>query len=219
MTLQAQMMLPAYQAVQYKNSGIVLQSVTIGTQIWMAKNLDVTTYRDGTPIPQVTDPAEWANLTTGAWCYYNNDPAYGLIYGKLYNWFAVAGIHDNDPNTPNKTLAPLGYHIPTDLEWTSLGSYLGGDSIAGGKMKEIGTAHWKNPNSANNASGFTALPGGYRKNIDGSFISITVFGMWWTATESSPTHAWNSYLYNEYEDSYRSAISKKIGLSVRCVKD
>ena len=87
------------------------QQVTIGTQIWQSTNLDVTTYRDGTPIPQVTDPTQWANLTTGAWCYYNNDPANGTIYGKLYNWYAVAGIHDTDPSTPNKILAPQGWHV------------------------------------------------------------------------------------------------------------
>lgn len=99
------------------------QQITIGTQIWSNTNLDVTTYRDGTPIPQVTDPTAWVNLTTGAWCYYNNDPANGAIYGKLYNWYAVAGIHDaaslNDPSL-RKQLAPQGWHIPTDAEWTTL---------------------------------------------------------------------------------------------------
>jgi hypothetical protein len=88
--------------------------VIIGSQTWSKFNLDVTTYSDGTPIPQVSNPSEWSNLTTGAWCYYNNDPANGLIYGKLYNWYAVAGIHDNDPNTPNKTLAPSGWRIPSN---------------------------------------------------------------------------------------------------------
>ena len=204
-------MLPAFQAVQYKNSGIVSPLVTIGTQIWMTKNLDVTTYRDGTPIPQVTDPTAWANLTTGAWCYYNNGPVNGPIYGKLYNWYGV-----NDP----RGLAPLGYHVPTDSEHSTLTTFLGGGNLAGGKMKEIGNSHWKNPNSANNESGFTALPGGYRYySIDVSFSSILGYGLWWTTTESSSTHAWYSYLYYLDENSYRSASNKKIGLSVRCIKD
>jgi len=100
--------------------------VTIGTQTWTSKNLDVATYSDGTVIPQVTDQTAWANLTTGAWCYYNNDAANGTTYGKLYNWCAVAGIHDTDPDTLNKKLAPTGWHVPTDDEWTTLTTELGG---------------------------------------------------------------------------------------------
>jgi uncharacterized protein (TIGR02145 family) len=99
------------------------QTVNIGTQIWTTTNLNVDTYSDGTPIPQVTNPTAWTNLTTGAWCYYNNDPALGAIYGKLYNWYAAVGIYDAaslaDP-TLRKNLAPTGYHIPTDPEWTTL---------------------------------------------------------------------------------------------------
>jgi uncharacterized protein (TIGR02145 family) len=114
-----------------------IPSVTICNQVWMLKNLVVTTYRDGTPIPEVTDPTEWDLLTTGAWCYYNNDPANGTVYGKLYNWYAVT-----DP----RGLPPNGWHIPTDEEWVTLETCLGGVSVAGGKMKEMGTAHWLSPN-------------------------------------------------------------------------
>ena len=106
--------------------------VTIGTQVWTAKNLDVNAYTDGTPIPQVTDATDWKNLTTGAWCYYENSTANGTYYGKLYNWYAVAGIHDNNANTPNKGLAPKGWHVPTDVEWTTLTDFLGGNSEAWG---------------------------------------------------------------------------------------
>src|SRR5690606_33259564 len=115
-------------------------------------------------IPQVTDPTIWGNLTTGAWCYYNNDPANEIIYGKLYNWYAV-----NDP----RGLAPVGWHIPSDSEWTILTDYLGGFEVAGGKMKETGTTHWANPNiGADNSSGFTGLPGGYRAYNSAEFNTI-----------------------------------------------
>jgi hypothetical protein len=136
--LQSQIYALQMQITALQNAIVApLPNVTIGTQIWSSTNLDLTTYRDGTPIPQVTDPTQWTNLTTGAWCYYNNDPANGAIYGKLYNWYAVVGIHDNDPNTPNKILAPTGWHVPTDTEWTTLTTFLGGESIAGGKIQAL----------------------------------------------------------------------------------
>ena len=91
-----------------------------GSQLWAIENTEVVTYRDGTPIPEVTDATEWGNLTTGAWCYYNNDPS----NGKLYNWYAVAGIHDNDETTPNKEFAPDWWHVPSDADWTTLENYL-----------------------------------------------------------------------------------------------
>jgi uncharacterized protein (TIGR02145 family) len=217
-TLQAQIMLPAFQAVQYKNSGIVSPLVTIGTQIWMTKNLDVATYRDGTPIPQVTDPTAWANLTTGAWCYYNNDTVNGPIYGKLYNWYAVAGIHDNDPNTPNKTLSPLGYHIPTDGEWTSLANYLGGVGIAGGKLKESGFTHWNSPNTgATNSSSFTGLPGGNR--VGNKFDEFGLAAYFWSSTSQSTNLIFYLNLHYGWNSTYRSSYYKIAGFSVRCIKD
>jgi uncharacterized protein (TIGR02145 family) len=192
-----------------------LTSVTIGTQVWTNKNLDVTTYRDGTPIPQVTDPTAWANLTTGAWCYYNNDPANGAIYGKLYNWYAVAGIHDNDPNTPNKILAPIGWHAPTDAEWTILTDYLGGLSIAGGAMRETGTTHWWTLNGATNISGFTGLGGGAR-NLNGSYISITDYGYFWRYLEHIGCYL---RLIGDGPNADRDFSNKGLGFSVRLVKD
>ncbi len=203
-------------------------SVIIGTQEWTKQNLNVSKYSDGTIIPQVTDPTQWTNLTTGAWCYYNNTTANGTTYGKLYNWYAVAGIHDNDPSTPNKILAPTGWHIPSDdVEWSTLINYLdpianGGyttPNIAGAKMKETGTAHWPSPNTeATNSSGFTALPGGCRFN-NGSFNYFGYDGLWWSSTEFDPAKARNRIL--DFSNSYagRYYYNKYNGLSVRCIKD
>jgi uncharacterized protein (TIGR02145 family) len=200
-----------------------LPNVTIGTQVWTSKNLDVATYRDGTPIPQVTDPTQWSTLTTGAWCYHNNDPANGAIYGKLYNWYAVVGIYDaaslNDP-TLRKPIAPLGWHIPSDGEWTTLTDYLGGASVAGGKMKETGNSHWISPNlGATNSSGFTGLPGDYRM-FDGRFNIIGYQGGWWSSSEySNAIGAWNRSLVYHYGVLNRSPYFKTAGYSVRLIKD
>ena len=202
-----------------------LQSVAIGTQSWTFTNLDVTTYRDGTPIPQVTDPTQWENLTTGAWCYYNNDPANGTTYGKLYNWYAVAGIHDTDPSTPNKILAPQGWHIPSDPEWSTLINYLDpnavGDftNIAGGKMKSTGTSLWQSPNTAaTNESGFSGLPAAYR-DTSGTFGGIGYYGIWWSSSEFSSTNAWYRSLDYDNGYVYRGPQVKRWGFSVRCLRD
>ena len=187
-------------------------TVTIGGQIWMQKNLNVCKYRNGDDIPQVQDPTAWSALTTGAWCYYENNTANGPIYGKLYNWYAV-----NDP----RGLAPIGYHIPSDAEWTQLTTFLGGTTIAGGKMKEVGLAHWVTPNTAaTNESGFTGLPGGYRSIDGGFFISIGRSGNWWSSTALDATIGWSRSLSNTVSNVYRSTFQyKQDGISVRCIKD
>jgi uncharacterized protein (TIGR02145 family) len=209
-------------SITFKRPTPAIASVTICTQTWMLKNLDVTTYTDGTPIPQVTDSTTWQTLTTGAWCYYNNDPANGAIYGKLYNWYAVAGIYDaaSAANPAlRKKLAPTGWHVPTDAEWTTLTACLGGLSIAGGKMKETGTTHWQNPNTgATNSSGFTGLPGGYRLS-SGPFSGIGNYGDWWSSSEFSPTGAWYRTLYYDYNVASRDNSYKTNGYSVRCLRD
>jgi uncharacterized protein (TIGR02145 family) len=194
-------------------------SVTIGNQKWTDKNLDVSTYRDGTVIPKV-DGATWSSLTTGAYCYYNNDSTtYAAIYGKLYNWYAVVGIHDNDASTPNKTLAPEGWHVPTDGEWTTLADSLGGLSVAGGKMKEAGLAHWGSPNTgATNESGFAGLPGGVRYN-NGTFNLIGNSGNWWSSTEKDAADAWYRGLGRYAGSVSRQGFPKGSGLSVRCLRD
>ncbi len=218
--LQSQIANLQSQITALQNANVApLPNVTIGTQIWQSTNLDVTTYRDGTPIPQVTDPTAWAGLTTGAWCYYNNDPANGTTYGKLYNWYAVAGIHDNDPLTPNKILAPQGWHVASDAEWTTLTTFLGGLSVAGGKMKSMGTSLWQAPNAeATNESGLTGHPGGWR-NFDGPFLAIGVNSVWWSSSENSTTTAWDRTLRYDNGIAYRGTYDKKDGGSVRCLRD
>ena len=201
------------------------QPVTIGTQKWMTKNLDVTTYRDGTVIPQVTNATAWAGLTTGAWCYYDNNPSNGAIYGKLYNWYAVMGIATAESATPTsgeiaarKQLAPQGWHVPTDAEWTTLSNFLGGDAVAGGKMKSTGTTLWASPNQATNSSGFAGLPGGVRY-ADGTFYNVGYLGYWWSATEADSAYAWLRKIFNYNGDLNRGVSFKKEGFSVRCLRD
>lgn len=197
------------------------QPITIGTQIWQNANLDVTTYRDGTPIPEVTDQTQWANLTTGAWCHYNNTTANGTTYGKLYNGYAFLGIHDNDPSTPNKTLAPQGWHIPSVSEWNPFYTFLGGLSVAGGKMKSIGTSLWQSPNTgATNSSAFTGLPGGYR-GVNGVFDNLGISSIWWTSSvyPLDPEALYTYLLAYNTSNATSSASIKKSGYSVRCIKD
>jgi len=185
--------------------------VLICNQYWTIENLDVTTYRDGTPIPEVTDPVQWAALTTGAWCYYNNDPSNGAIYGKLYNWYAVNDI---------RGLAPEGYHIPSETEWATLTACLGGDSVAGGALKSTGTTLWTNPNTgATNSSGFTGLPGRSRDYTGVFSIDAGDVGFWWSSTTFDATSAWYHYLYHSLSNIFSSFGEKNKGLSVRLVKN
>jgi len=184
--------------------------VQIGTQIWMAENLKVTHFNNSNPIPNVTDNMQWNNLTTGAYCNYSNTSSNSNIYGRLYNWYAI---------TDALNICPTGWHIPTNAEWTILTTYLGGVSVAGGKLKENCITYWNVPNiGATNESGFTALPGGYR-GINGIFIDVGGSGNWWSFTEITTYDAWASYIYytNSNVDNYPN--SKAAGFSVRCVKD
>jgi len=205
---------------------VFLPTVVIGTQQWMEKNLDVMTYRDGTVIPEVTGVAAWAALTTGAWCWYSNSAANGAIYGKLYNWYAVMGITTAESATPTsseiaarKKLAPQGWHIPTDAEWTTLSTLLGGETVAGGKMKTTGTTIWTSPNtSATNESGFAGLPGGYRY-ANGTFLNVGDYGYWWSATQDNSTGAWIRGLYSNNFNLGRGSASKSYGFSIRCLRD
>ncbi|MBK9980964.1 MAG: fibrobacter succinogenes major paralogous domain-containing protein [Chitinophagales bacterium] len=187
-------------------------SVSICCQRWMTKNLDVATYRNGDAIPKVTDDAAWAALTTGAYCYYLNDSTtYAAIYGKLYNWYAV-----ND----SRALAPEGWYIPTDFEWTTLGSCLGGNNGAGGPMKEMGTTHWTTPNTgATNLIGFTGLPGGYRFANGAFTLLVGDSGNWWSSTEANTDDAWFRYLFYSTDNLSRNLNNKRLGYSVRCLRD
>ena len=187
----------------------------IGSQGWTTQNLNVSTYRDGTPIPKVENAATWASLTTGAYCYYNNDSAtYAAVYGKLYNWYAV-----ND-NT-HGGLAPAGYHMPTDAEFTTLITTLGGTTVAGGKMKEAGTSHWTTPNTgADNSSSFRGLPGGWR-NYQGGYLPMGNVGSWWSSTQNITysNQAGQIQLNSNSANCILGGNSKIGGNSVRCIKD
>ncbi|MGC3977928.1 MAG: FISUMP domain-containing protein [Paludibacteraceae bacterium] len=182
--------------------------VKIGTQTWMAENLKTTTYKDDIDIPNITDNTAWNNLTTGAYCYYGNDATtYHTLYGCLYNWYAV--------NTGK--LAPAGWHVPTDAEWTTLSDYLGGGDVAGGKMKS--TTGWNSPNTgATNSSGFSALPSGCR-TYNGSFINTNYEGTWWSSTQTTIDNAWDRVLSFGSSNMPSYVDRKYYGISIRCVKD
>jgi len=197
--------------------------VTIGTQTWDKCNLNVTTYSDGTTIPQVTNNAVWAGLTTGAWRWYNNDPANEAVYGKLYNWYAVVGIWDaaslSNPSL-RKSLAPVGKHIPTATEYTTLITFLGGTSVAGGKLKEQGFCHWISPNTdATNSSGWAGLPGSEILDTGGNGQPLGNVGAWWTSTETSLGNA-NHLLLSRGNGNAVVLNQEKIkGFSVRCINN
>lgn len=184
--------------------------ITIGTQDWMTKNLDVVTYRNGDTIKQVTDQLAWGSQV-GAWSYYNNDPVNGPIYGKLYNWYALID---------SRGLCPVGWHAPKEDEWEILIKTLGGYGLAGGKMKSTDSTLWKNPNTdATNESKFTGLPGGRRLPI-GPFWEIGLYGHWWSTTERViDAEVWSIYLNYNNGGIAKVTISPKFGLSVRCIKD
>jgi uncharacterized protein (TIGR02145 family) len=193
------------------------ESIKIGNQIWMARNLDVDHYRNGDPIPEVTKSDDWFKINTGAWCYFNNDPANEKIYGKLYNWYTI-----KDP----RGLAPEGWHVPSDSEWTVLEEYLGGSYIAGSKLMSMGTIEdgdglWFRPNSgATNKNNFSALPGGWRYG-NGTFGYIGYYAGWWSSTERPPSPPWFRLLGGSsgYFFRYNASITKQDGYSVRCIKD
>ncbi len=171
--------------------GNVYKTEIIGDQEWFAENLKTTRYNDGAAIPHVTDDRQWSNLSTGAYCWHDNDRNNGKIYGALYNWYAV--------NTGR--ICPDGWRVPTDEDWTTLVNYLGGEGIAGGILKatgalEAGDGLWDDPNyGATNETGFSALPGGLCWSL-GSFGNIGNYGYWWSATEYSAAHAWYRSMYS-----------------------
>jgi uncharacterized protein (TIGR02145 family) len=189
--------------------GNIYRTIQIGTQIWMAENLKTTTLKNGIAIPNVILLIDWNNLTTPAFCWYNNDIAYKNAYGALYNWYTV--------NT--NQLCPTGWHVPTDSQWSTLITYLGGESVAGGKLKEIGTAHWISPNTdATNETGFTALPGGDHGILKVDFINIGNTGSWWSSTIIKVPAYFVSISYNNSSVIQGTSDLGK-GRSVRCLKD
>ncbi|MBU3715077.1 MAG: hypothetical protein FGM46_09040 [Ferruginibacter sp.] len=186
------------------------QTVTIGKQVWMSENLNVDKFRNGDVIPEAKTDEEWKKAGEEgkpAWCYYDNDPKNGAKYGKLYNWYAV-----NDP----RGLAPKGWHIPSDDEWTILTNFLGGAKVAGDKMKS--KTDWKGGGNGTNSSGFSGLPGGNRFS-NGPFKNISYFGVWWSSTENNTGDVWTRLLNYKYGNVNRNNDIEAGGFSVRCLRD
>jgi uncharacterized protein (TIGR02145 family) len=181
-------------------------TVVIGTQTWLSENLKTTKYNNGFSIPLITDNTQWASMSMAAYCWYGNNPAFKESYGALYNQWTITIVY---------SLCPVGYHVPSDDEWKALINYLGGEEVAGAKLKATGTQFWINNNNSitTNESGFTALPGGMRDPNDGTFKDITVSGFWWSAS------AGHRVYINESPGSYLGGLSPKSGFSVRCIKD
>jgi len=187
---------------------IDVESVTIGSQKWALANLNVSTFRNGDSIPEAKTNAEWKKAGDEgkpAWCYYNNDPAYGKKYGKLYNWYAV-----NDP----RELAPAGWSLASDADWIKLTNSLGGQAAAGTKLKSI--KGWTEGNNGTNETGFNGLPGGYRIE-NGTFQNAGNSGIWWSSTENNTLSAFDHYLVLSGSLS-RSNSPKQRGSSVRCLR-
>ena len=209
--------------------GKVYQTVVIGTQEWMAENLAY--------LPSVMSPETGLPATTAHYYVYGYNgtnvtdakaTANYNTYGVLYNWPAAMNGAASSTTNPSgvQGVCPDGWHLPSDAEWTELTDYLGGESVAGGKLKETGTTHWASPNSlvtgATNETGFTALPGGYRYSYDyggGTFGSVGYYGYWWSATGGNPSDAWSRYMYYNYSNVYRNNNTKELGISVRCLRD
>jgi uncharacterized protein (TIGR02145 family) len=188
--------------------GNVYKTVKIGSQVWMKENLKTTKYNNGDPIPNVTLWTPWLIATEGAFCHYQNMASWTETYGLLYNWFAVGDA---------RQICPSGWHIPAKSEWEALVNFVGGETVAGNKLKEKGTAHWKGPNSgATDTYGFAALPGGYRT---GEFNPPGDYAIWWSATAQSPDDAWILTLIANNTNAYIERQGKIAGHAVRCIKD
>jgi uncharacterized protein (TIGR02145 family) len=196
--------LPATKTVK-DIDGNIYNTVQIGDEVWFAENLRTTKYNDGTLIPNVTDANAWKNVTTGAYCFYDNKPENDAICGNLYNWYAV----------DTKKLCPTGWHVPSDEEWAALEHYLG--EAAGKKMKSI--TGWYNNGNGTNESGFSALPGGYRDG-NGTFYGVGSGGLWWSSTEYGARDAWlRSLGYFNVVVGRFGSFGKESGVSVRCLRD
>jgi len=201
--------------------GNVYKTIVIGDQCWMMENLKATHYRNGDPIPHITDAGEWAALSDGAYCEYDNDSANVTVYGRLYNWYAIED---------NRNIAPSGWHVSTDAEWQQLEIFLGmsgsdanawGDrgTDEGGKLKEVGITHWNSPNAgATNESGFTALGGGFR-DLYGIYHYMGRYARFWSSTEYLGPYAYLRGLSKFNPLIFRAGLEKQYGFSVRCVRD
>jgi len=198
--------------------GNVYKTIVIGTQEWMAENLKTSIYRNGDAITNVTNYIQWNGLSTGAWCYFDNEDQYECPYGKLYNWYAV---------TDARNICPTGWHVPSDTEWSLLINHLDPDAnggsnfsnTAGGKMKSAGTPYWIPPNqNASNESGFSGTPSSFRYDA-GDFGLVGYFAFWWSATDQNLSNAYNRYLDFANGSANRSLYNKAHGFAARCVRD
>jgi len=210
------MLFTAFAGDEKDQDGNTYKTVKIGSQEWIAENLNTSKFRNGDPFPEAKNRKEWQRAyeeRKPVWCYYGFDPSNGEKYGKLYNWYAV-----NDP----RGLAPDGWHVPSDAEWTQLTDYLGGEEVAGTKMKS--TSGWYKNGNGTNKSQFSGLPGGAIAD-DGFLGSVGYLGVWWSSTEDSTylydSSAWARfrYLYHSYGKVIRTSHSKGDGFSVRCIRD
>ena len=191
--------------------GNVYHTAKIGDQEWLVENLRVVHYRNGDSIPNIENGTQWGQLTTGAYCDYNNAAAFAKTYGRLYNAYAVIDA---------RNIAPEGWHVATHADYLALEEYLGGVDTAGGKMKEEGTAHWSSPNTgATNSSGFKGLPGGYRSRAIGIFSGLNDLGCWWTSTEYDADNMYARFLNFDQGVSNVTWAYRYIGMSVKCLKD
>ena len=195
--------------------GNIYETVQIDDQLWMAENLKVTHYNNGDPITYIASEEYWGSMDEGQYAVYNDDPINTNIYGNLYNWAVIGDI---------RGVCPIGWHVPSDDEYTVLTDFLGGESVAGGKMKEAGLEHWAYYNDqisleATNESGFTGLPAGHRNTNTGDYIYMGFYGYFWSSTENGSELAWRRYLFDYSSGVARDTFGKPNGFSIRCLKD
>jgi uncharacterized protein (TIGR02145 family) len=207
--------------ISFVTDGIIIDidgnsynTIIIGKQTWMKENLKTTRYSNGDNIPYVTSRLEWFYLTSPGYCWYDDNINNKYAYGALYNWFTL-----NAGSNGNRNVCPTGWHVPSDVEWSYLISYLGGEGNAVGKLKEAGNTHWQEPNSgATDESSFTALPAGGR-DYDGIYYDLGTYGYWWSSTEFVSGGAWCRFAGYDGSGGFRYGRYEQDGFSVRCIKN
>jgi len=191
--------------------GNTYNTISIGNQTWLTENLKVTKFNDQDPIPLVLDDTQWSTQTQAAYCYYQGDVANTNDYGNLYNWYVVNN---------SKNVCPTGYHVPSITEWEELITFLGGNAVAGGKLKEMGFAHWLSPNTgADNSSSFTLLPSGWRANNNGFYENLYYMAYVWSSTSVDALNSSVLLVGYDSQAAYTSDSHILTGLPIRCLKD
>lgn len=193
------------------SNGNTYSTIKIGNQWWMSENLKTTSFRNGEDIPKVAGSGDWAATGEAAYCNYANDSVNPEVYGRLYNWYATVD---------GRKICPEGWHVPNNDNWTTLIEFLGGEEVAGGKLKQSGTEYWNSPNTdATNESGFAALPGGVRSPLSGFFAGLGTTGSWWSTSVQNANYSFVWGLTSASGTVSNYDLNKHSGLSVRCVKD